>query len=79
MIFCKCLLMNFAEDLRWIPMYALTWPLPFTRTSQKNIMLGYQYNSSIISETEVWQAVKQIGPLKAPGRYGMHAIFYQKC
>lgn len=28
---------------------------------------------------EVWQAVKQIGPLKALDAEGMHAIFDQRC
>lgn len=32
-----------------------------------------------VTINEVWQAVKQTGPLKAPGADDMHAILYYKC
>lgn len=42
---------------------------------------GYRVRgvSKAIPNEEIWNAVKNIGLLKAPGLEGIHAIFYQNC
>lgn len=72
MLFCGFFLMNFAEDLKKI---LIVNTLQAFALSRDVFSLDNEWLTREITDAEVLQAVKQIGPLKAAVPDGMQAIF----